>query len=79
MTGGDLAQIITSASTLIGVLWGIRVSSLNTRKIGEVHEAVDGKMDKLVTEVRAASFAKGVKAEKENVSSTPTYDHHTGE
>jgi len=35
----------------------------NSRKLEDVHQSTDGKMDALITEVRAASFAKGVKSE----------------
>jgi len=66
MTGGELAQIITSIATLIGVLSGVVVSLRNSKKLTQVSESTDGKMDALIKEVREASFAKGVKSERDN-------------
>jgi autotransporter translocation and assembly factor TamB len=65
MSGGEIAQLITSAATLIGVIVGGVVSLRNSTKIDEVHKSTNGKMDQLVTEVRAASFAAGQKDEKD--------------
>jgi len=66
MTGGELAQIITSVATLLGVIGSVGVSLRNSRKIKEVHDSTNGKMDALIDEVRQASFAKGVKSQKDN-------------
>jgi hypothetical protein len=73
MTGAEIAQIITSVTTLLGVVINGFISARNGRKLGDVHKAVNGKMEELVTEVRASSYAKGVKAEKDkdNGSSNP--------
>jgi len=66
MTGAEIAQIITSVATLLGVIGGVVVSLRNSRKIEEVHKSTNGKMAALIREVREASFAKGVKSEKDN-------------
>jgi len=63
VSAGEIAQLMTSAATLLGVIGGIVVSLRNSRKLEDVHQSTDGKMDALITEVRAASFAKGVKSE----------------
>jgi uncharacterized membrane protein len=65
MSGAELAQIITSVATLVGAIAGLMVSLRNSKKIEQVHQSTDGKMDALIEEVRRASFAQGVKAEKE--------------
>jgi hypothetical protein len=65
MSGAELAQIITSLATLLGAIAGLVVSLRNSRKIKEVHESTNGKMDALIAEVREASFAKGVLSEKD--------------
>ena len=63
MSAGEVAQLITSVATLIGVIGGVGVSLRNSRKIEAVHKSTNGKMEELVAEVRASSFAKGVKSE----------------
>jgi hypothetical protein len=65
MTAAELAPLITSIATLLGVIINGFISARNGRKLKEVHTAVNGKMEELVSEVRSASFAKGVKAEKD--------------
>jgi hypothetical protein len=65
MTGAETAQIITSLATLTGVVGGLIVSLRNSRKIEEVHKSTNGKMDELVQVVKKASFAEGMKAEKD--------------
>lgn len=70
MTGAEIAPLFTSLATLIASVTGLLVSLRNSKKIQEVHTATNGKMEELVNEVRAASFAKGVKSAKdEDVSS----------
>lgn len=59
MTGGDVAQIITSIATLIAALTGTWVSMRNGQKIEEVHKTTNGKMEELVTAVRIAAESKG--------------------
>ena len=73
MSGGEVAQIIASCATLLGVVINGFISARNGRKLSAVHTAVNGKMEELVKEVRESSFAKGEKAEKEkdNGSSNP--------
>jgi hypothetical protein len=61
MSAGEVAPLITSIATLLGVVINGLISARNGRKLNVVHKAVNGKMEELVTEVRAASFAKGVK------------------
>jgi len=52
MTVGEVAQLITSIATPIGVL---RV----TRQVKQVHKATDGIVDKLVKSTAVASEAEG--------------------
>jgi hypothetical protein len=63
MTGGEVAQIITSVATLLGVIGGILVSLRNQKKIEAVHKSTNGKMEELIGVVKKASFAEGVKSE----------------
>jgi hypothetical protein len=65
MTPAELAPLITSIATLLGVIINGFISARNGRKLKEVHSAVNGKMEELVTEVRSASFAKGEQAQKD--------------
>jgi hypothetical protein len=65
MTVGEVASLITSIATLSGVIINGFISARNGRKLTVVHDAVNGKMEELVKEVRESSFAKGEKAEKE--------------
>ncbi len=66
MTGAEVAQVITALATLTASVGAFLVSLRNSRKIEEVHKSTNGKMDQLVTEVRAASFAAGKKDQKDN-------------
>lgn len=59
MTLGEIAQLITSVATLIGVL---RV----TRKVEDVHRATNGLVTKLVDTTRDGAFAAGQKDQKEH-------------
>jgi hypothetical protein len=63
MTGSEMAQIITSVATLLGVVGGILVSLRNQKKIEAVHTSTNGKMEELIEVVKKASFAEGVKSE----------------
>jgi hypothetical protein len=65
MTAAELAPLITSIATLLGVIINGFISARNGRKLSVVHNAVNGKMEELVKEVRKASFAEGEKAEKD--------------
>lgn len=58
MTAGEIAQLITSIATLIGVL---RVS----RKVEDVHKATNSMKDELVAVTQKEAFAAGQKDEKE--------------
>jgi hypothetical protein len=58
--GPGLALIV---ATLISSITSIVVSVINSRKITQVHESTNGKMEELVKVVKAASFAEGVKSE----------------
>lgn len=62
----EIAQLITSIATLIGVGGSIYLSWRNSVKIQAVHEATNGKMDTLIKVVGEAEFAKGVLQQKEN-------------
>jgi hypothetical protein len=42
MTGGELAQVITSLATLVGVVGSVAVSLRNSRKLDEVHKSTNG-------------------------------------
>jgi hypothetical protein len=66
MKFSELAPFITSMATLLGVIINGLISARNGRKLNTVHNAVNGKMEELVSEVRAASFAKGVKEGEAN-------------
>jgi hypothetical protein len=70
MSGAEVAQIIASVATLLGVIVNGFISARNGRKLSVVHEAVNGKMEELVKEVSTASFAKGVKAEQDKDGSS---------
>jgi len=61
MTYGEFGQLMTGMAALGAFLNSLR----NSRKIEEVRLNTNGKMEELVTEVRAASFAAGQKDEKE--------------
>jgi hypothetical protein len=52
MSVGEIAQLITSVATLIGVL---RV----TRQVTDVHKATNGIVEKLVQSTATASEAEG--------------------
>ena len=66
MTAPELSQIIISLSTLVGVVGSTVVSLRNSKKIEEVHQSTDGKMDELLKLTAHSSFAAGQKDEKEN-------------
>ncbi len=66
MSGGEIAQIITSLATLVAaigaLILGWRNSSTlvgNTLKLDEVHVATNGITQQLVETAAAASRAKG--------------------
>jgi hypothetical protein len=71
MTGTEIAQILTSSATFVAALGGVMVSLRNSRKIEEVHKSTDGKVDQLVSVVKEASFARGVKSEQDKNNGTP--------
>lgn len=59
MTGGELAQLITSIATLVGVIGGLVLSYMNRQTIQEVHKATNGMTQQLVQVTAASSRAKG--------------------
>jgi len=70
MTGTDIALIIGQIAVLVTALASALVSLRNSKKLETVHELTkkvqmetNGMKTELVNEVRAASFAKGVKSE----------------
>jgi hypothetical protein len=65
VTIAELGILVTCGINTIGVIGGLFVSMRNSRKIEQVHLATNGMKTELVNEVRAASFAKGVKSEKD--------------
>jgi hypothetical protein len=71
MTGAETAQIITAVGVLVSAVasaTAVLLGVINRSGIKNVHNAVNGKMEELVSVVREASFAKGVKSEKDNPS-----------
>jgi hypothetical protein len=61
----ELSIFITCMANTVGIVGGLFVSLRNSKKITEVHESTNGKMDALISEVRVSSFARGVKSEKD--------------
>ncbi len=59
MTGGEIAQIITSIATLLGVAGTIYIGVRNSNKIDVIHEATNSMKDELVTVTKSASRAEG--------------------
>lgn len=59
MSGGEIAQIITSLATLAGVIGTIVIGLRNTRKIDVVHQLTDGVTTKLVNLTASSSKAEG--------------------
>lgn len=57
VTLGEIAQTITAlaAAAAVALTWR------NSRKIEQVHKATNSMKDELVTEVRNASLAEGIK------------------
>lgn len=74
MTGSEVAQIITSIATLIGVMGSMLISMRNgkkmdetkerisetKKKIEEVHQATNGMKDELVASTAKAAQAEGL-------------------
>jgi hypothetical protein len=80
MTASEIAPLITSCATLLGVIINGFISARNGRKLNTVHTAVNGKMEQLIKEVRIASYAQGVKAQKDtDVDGLPIHDHPAGD
>ena len=67
MTAGEVAQLITSIATLIGVLRVTRKVAQVDTKVETVHAATNSKMDKLLKLTAEASKAEGVKEEQDRV------------
>ena len=61
MTGGEVAQIITSVATLIAACGAILIGWWNARKIEEVHKATNSMKDELVAATAKSSKAEGLK------------------
>lgn len=62
----ELSGLITSVGALLAAITSvvnIYISMRNGRRIREVHDLANGMKTDLVNEVRAASFAQGVKSE----------------
>jgi type III secretory pathway component EscS len=58
-----LALIITSVATLITAIGGVLIGLVNARKLTQVHESTNGKMEELLQISKQSSFAAGVKSE----------------
>ena len=67
MTIAELAQLITSVATLLGVLVGAYISLRNGRKIATVATATDGMKTELVNLTAKSSKAEGVLAGRAQV------------
>ncbi len=67
MTGGEVAQIITSLATLVAACGAVAMSFRNSRKIEEVHKATNSLTDRLVETTKTEAHAAGVKEEKDRV------------
>ncbi len=72
MTGGEIAQIITSVATLAGVVGSILLGWHNSRGIKEVHDATNSMKDELVAVTAKASRAEGLKEGRDEVRPRPT-------
>jgi hypothetical protein len=61
----EFSILVTCIGNTAGVIGGIAVSLRNSKKITEVHDSTNSKVDALIKEVRESSFAKGVKSERD--------------
>lgn len=59
MTGTEIALIITATGALVASIGGVIVGIRNSRKIEEVHNSTNGKMELLIAEVRKSSYREG--------------------
>ena len=59
MSGGEIAQLITSIATLVGVVGTLAIGWRNAGKIDDVHTLANGLTAKLVASTATASLAKG--------------------
>lgn len=59
LTGGELAQIIIALATLITASGGVVMGVINARRIKDVHESTNGKMDQLLDVSRFRAEARG--------------------
>jgi hypothetical protein len=66
MTGPDVALIITALGTFMTSLGSVFVSLRNSRKIEQVHQATNSKMDELLALTAKSSRAEGVAEQKAN-------------
>ncbi len=65
MTGGEVAQIITSLATLVAACGALLVGWRNSTKIEQVHIATNSLTDRLVATTKSEAHAAGVKEEKD--------------
>lgn len=75
---GELAQLVTSIATLLGVIGTLVLGWRNTNKIAavdvkveQVHLATNSLQDKLVASTAKASHAEGVADEKARADAAP--------
>jgi len=61
MTGGEVAQIITSLATLIAAVGAILIGLRNSTKIEQVHKATNSLTDRLVETTKLEAHAEGLK------------------
>ena len=59
MTGGEIAQVIVSVATLVTAIGGVLIGLRNSRKINDVHDLTNGKMDKFLAVTKTSATAEG--------------------
>lgn len=62
MTGTEIALIITACGTFLTAASGVIISLRNARKLEQVHQTTNSKMDELIKLTAKSSRAEGVKA-----------------
>jgi len=65
MTGGEVAQVIIAVATLVTAAGGVIIGIINTRKIRDVHDSTNGKMQELLDVTRTSAEARGLKQGQE--------------
>lgn len=68
----EIAQLITSVATLIGVVGGLYLSWRNHKGIEQIHVATNSMKDALVVSTATASRAEGVVAGRAEEKANPS-------